>query len=185
MRIGVDIDGVVLDFVGAFLGLVREHYGTLLSHEDVFCHDLGQVLGLPKDMTLELVEETLRAGEFSPISGAPEALQSLIHQGHEITYITSRPNHHLDKTRAALIRNRIPCEEILSVNFLNKHEHATGLGLLVEDSIEEAVKLGHSGLPVLLYSQPWNRGSRNVKGYFTRVSDWPEILGHLKRSQAG
>jgi uncharacterized HAD superfamily protein len=74
VRIGVDIDGVVIDFVGAFLRIVRAKFGRTLSHEDVFCHDLSQVLGLPKAEVVPLIDRTIEENGFDLIPGSVEAL---------------------------------------------------------------------------------------------------------------
>ena len=59
MRIGIDIDGVISDFVFVFNKLVLKEFKYPLQEDEIYLHDLYLVLGINQDECLELIEKTL------------------------------------------------------------------------------------------------------------------------------
>ena len=58
MKLGFDIDGVISDFVGSFVKVVKKHHGLTLTEADIYCHDLNLVLGISKQERNKHVEQT-------------------------------------------------------------------------------------------------------------------------------
>jgi uncharacterized HAD superfamily protein len=174
MRIGIDIDGVIVDFVSAFLRIVGEEYGINLSREDVFCFNLAEVLGLPEEEVRRLIDKTMVRNEFALIPGARRALQKM--EGWERILVTGRDAKYQDVTRTMLERLEIPFERLIHASFLEKHLYDNSFHLFIEDNVEEALRLSEEGIPVLVFRQPWNRSTHNLGGYFRPVQNWEEVL---------
>ncbi len=97
MRILLDCDGVLADFVGPFLDLVNEEFSTSTRREDVTRYDIAKALGWDDAFSAsvsELVCRTLGMVERLPvIDGAREAVRALTGWG-EIYVVTSPwPGH--------------------------------------------------------------------------------------------
>lgn len=180
MRIGVDIDGVIIDFVGAFIRVLRGTYGITLAYNEILCHDLSQVLGLPKEEVAEMIDRTMEENAFDLIPGSREALIRLARAGHEIVLITSRPRRYLHKTREVLAKHQIPYKKLVFTRFLAKHSGGKGLDIAIEDSLEEAISLAQRKIRVLLISHPWNRSTLNARGSLTTVCHWDDALATLE-----
>lgn len=184
MRLGIDIDGVVLDFVSAFCTICRERHGYPIRYEDIIRHDLGQVLGLPKRRLEALIRETLESNLIRPYPGAVEELRRLREQGHVIELVTSRPESLRERTETVLRQNRVPYDKLVFASFLKKVVEAEHLDLFVEDSLAEALELADNGIPVLIYEHPWNRRSLNVEGRLCYVKDWTELVRAVEATAA-
>ena len=186
LTIGLDIDGVVLDFIGSFCKLLSTRHGIGLKYEQVFCHDLSQVLGVPKDTVNRWIEETIEANDFELIGGAKEGLE-VICGSHRVVFTTSRPRKYGELTREILTRRGIVVKEIEFVGFLEKHllPPALAFHIFVDDSVEEALLLRKSVPKVLLFTHPWNINSLNVMGLLRRVYSWQDILQEIEELESG
>lgn len=180
MRIGVDIDGVITDFVDGFVSLVKEKYSFIIRESDIIYHDLDLVLGIPKNEAYNLVFENL-VNRLSLIDGAKKGLIELSNAGHSIHIITARPSSLNDITVSFLKDNGIPFSSIVYLNHSEKHLCDMKLDVVIEDSLVDAINFAtcDSDCVVLLFSHPWNR-SINVKNLFTRVKSWGEIVFIIK-----
>lgn len=175
MKLGIDIDGVVLDFVSAFCRVCQRH-GYLLAYESIFCHDLGQVLGLGRTAVGSLVAETLGSGLVRPYSGAIEGLRELRRTGHRVELITSRPQFYQAVTESILHQYSIEYDKLVFSPYLKKVEQVEGLDVMVEDSLEEALALFEVPLEILVMRHPWNHRSLNVTGRLRFVDGWRDLI---------
>ena len=107
MRIGIDIDGVVADFVKTFIPLVRERYGLALTEEDIYVHDLFLVLGISESEAMELIRATI-CSDPGLIDGAKQAIDRL-NQEHDVILLTARPEDLFDVTRQWLSKSSFIC----------------------------------------------------------------------------
>lgn len=74
--IGLDIDGVIADFVSEFRSLVKGVYGAELAESDIRAHSLHLALGVSKEEASELVARNLRR-ELRLYPGAQEGSRHL------------------------------------------------------------------------------------------------------------
>jgi uncharacterized HAD superfamily protein len=178
LQIAVDIDGVLLDFIDGFIPVVRERLGVTISHELILTHDLHLLLGISREEMWEIVNETLATKVFPAIPGAVEGFGKL--DGHEITLVTSRPSVHEQRTRDNLSLHGFIVDKIIFRNYLKKFTDSDGTDVLIEDSLEEALLASQYVHNVLLFEQPWNRYTMNVKDRVIRVKDWDEVVGVIQ-----
>ena len=175
LNIALDIDGVIIDFVSSFIRTVKERLGFELKYEQIYCHEITQVLGLPKDDVKALLSETLMRNDFQLILGAKEAI-SRLYEEHHLFIVTGRDSCFEDQTKAILAFHEIPYQALYFSEYLKKHQVATHFDVFVEDSLEEALSLTQRGAEILLYHHPWNSQTLNVKNIIKRVHSWDEIL---------
>ncbi|QDI89213.1 hypothetical protein Nisw_06595 [Candidatus Nitrosopumilus sp. SW] len=177
MRIGIDIDGVISDFVTSFRKLVKEEYGVDFGYEDIQQHDLWKVLGLPKDETLQLVIKTFEY-DLGVQPGAIEGLKALAKK-HEIILVTARPVQAKQKTLEWLEKNDVSYQKIIFTNEGNKHcVEEENLEVIIDDHLEEISNWIGKTQKILVFNHPWNK-SLNIKNHFRRVYSWENILEEL------
>ncbi len=179
LNIAVDIDGVLLDFIDGFIPVVRERLGVTITHESIVTHDLHLLLGISREEMWEIVNETLATQVFPMIPGALDGMRKI--NGHDITLVTSRPAVHEQRTRDNLKMHGFMVDKIIFRNYLNKFTESDGTQVLIEDSLEEALLASQFVPHVLLFRQPWNRYTLNVKDRVIRVRDWDEVVGVIRR----
>ena len=173
MRIGVDIDGVVANFVAAFIPLVKERFGLALREQDIYVHDLYLVLGIPPDQVMELIRKTIRC-DLEPYPGAVRGLTRLC-QRHQVTLVTARPADMMDITGKWLARRNIPHHHLLHFQEGLKHENRHAFDVFVDDHLREAFGLVSKVPHIIIFDHPWNR-TFDLGGLFKRARNWRELV---------
>ena len=181
MRIGVDLDGVVSDFVSTFIGVVNEKYSVKLKQNQIYVHDLFLVLGVTKNEALSLIYETL-SRDINVIEGAREALVKL-KEKHEIVIITARPEGTYKTTQEWLEQNKIPYDTLLYIKEGEKNQTEIELDVFVDDHLGEIIEFYGKARKLIIFDHPWNK-SLNVLRLFERARNWKEVL-HTIESTSG
>ncbi len=95
MHIAIDLDEVVLDFVGGIVNSVNVEYGSSLTYDDIVGWDLAPVL----DPILEeswwgwmKKRDWLWGNVFEAVHGAIGGLYKLHRAGHYIEIVTAKPD---------------------------------------------------------------------------------------------
>ena len=193
MRLGFDLDEVVVDLTSEFEKYLESTYGIewpmncFVDYNFVKCtfhHD--------EEFNARIVEDMLRAAndaEFQfqakPLAGATEVLHKLKKSGHKLYFITSRPKQNQPYTHKWLREYDIPFDKLIVIG----HEKPKGvwglryrLDMYVDDlqkhllSMWAYKKRWRKGL--LLLDKPWN-DDYDTGTRFKRVSNWYEILRHV------
>ena len=183
MKIGVDIDGVVADFVTAFLPVLKDLVGREIRYEEITHYWFQDVLGYDDETEKRVREEIDRRDvlrHLSPITGSLETLNRL-GRDHEVHFVTARPGWKWgDVTRDWLAAEGYRYDSVL-FREEKKAEAGEGFDLFVEDYLENARDLAALGIQVCLYDQPWNQTDALPDGV-VRVRTWEEIEEAVKRS---
>ena len=179
MKLGFDIDGVISDFVGSFVRIVKKHYSLTLTEADIYCHDLNLVLGISKQERNKLIRETL-LGDIALMPKAQRTLMRLKSEGHQIFIITARFKDLVDVTKAWLKNKGIPYSRLIQLNEGEKYLAEVELDLIVEDNLEDALEWSQKVDNILVYDHPWNQ-TLNVKGLIKRVHSWDDIFKEIQR----
>lgn len=179
MKIGIDIDGVIADFVTSFRALVKEKYNIEFGYEDIREHDLYKVLGINEKEAIELILETFDF-DLNTQPDAPESIRKLS-EIHEIVLVTARPQQTEEITKKWLEKKGIPYNKLIIVTEGNKHEtEKEGFDVIIDDHLKEIVRWSEKVPLVLVYNHPWNK-SLNIKNNFERVFSWEDILEKLDK----
>jgi len=172
LRIAVDIDGVISDFVGTFIPLVKERYGIELSQDDIYVHDLFLVLGITEQETQELIIETLRR-PIRPIPGAVKALKK-INSNHDVHIITARHPSAQEITKQWLSDHKIQYDSLIWLKEGNKHLLEKKFDIVIDDHLRELLGFHGKVKHLVVFDHPWNR-TKNVKALVRRVYTWNDI----------
>ena len=178
MKVGIDIDDVVEDFVGAYLSFQRERTGSAPSYTDFISYD---------DFDFELYDafcDSLQSSSLPPVAYAPEALRSLSAAGYPFVFITARSSVFYERTTRSLERF-IPSPVIFFTGGGFSSDHFSkaqiclreGVDCMVEDNAYHARACASFGIKTYLLDRPWNRSDSppNV----LRVSGWRDVLSGL------
>jgi len=193
MKIGIDLDEVLAEFVSAFLQFHNEKYGTKLNKNHFHVYEFEKVLGGTEENAADKAYEFFGTHHFKniqPTEGARKAMEKLAKAGHELFVITSRQSEVVEDTKNWLEAN-FP-KVFKEIHFTsNKYGRTNpnisktdackkiGISLLIEDNLEHASSCAAEGINVLLLDRPWNQGElpKNVK----RFSLWEEVLKEIER----
>lgn len=172
LKIAVDIDGVVSDFVATFVYIVKEKYNIDLTPGDIYVHDLFLVLGVMEKEVKELVIEALHR-PIIPIPGAVDTLQRIC-QKHEIHLITARPPSTLEITKRWLSTYSIPYHSLVYLTEGNKHLAEQSFDIVIDDHLRELLSFSTKVQHLVVFDHPWNQ-TKNVRGLVRRVYSWKDI----------
>lgn len=181
MRIGIDIDGVVANFVAALVPLVKNRYGLALRERDIYVHDLDLVLGVMQYEVMDLVRQAIKC-DLEPYPGAILGLRRLRRQ-HEVTLVTSRPVDMMDVTKAWLSRRGIPHDDLLHFGEGSKHHNELGFHVFVDDHLRETFGFVGKVPCIIIFDRPWNR-TFNAGGLFKRAHNWRELVSIIETYRA-
>lgn len=192
MKIGVDLDEVLTEYVKNFIIFHNQNYGTKLNFEDIKKYFFYELLGISFEEDIGRQYkffETDLFKQIQPVSGAVNGVDKL-KNNFEMVIITARPNEIKDKS-INWIEKYFP--DIFSqIIFTNKHslnndlkreKHdiclELGVNLIIEDSLATAEKCASIGIKVLLLDKPWNQ-AENLPNGIKRVHSWEEIVREIE-----
>jgi uncharacterized HAD superfamily protein len=175
--IGLDIDGVIVDYATSMLPLLSEVCNRPVSPEDIYTYDLAECLELD-DKAVEYIWQKTLGTDFlrnaPPVDGAIEGLSEL--GDHEIWIITGRPSSLKDLTESWLAARGIKYDRIIFDRVMDKMTVGPEFDFFVEDFLEGALTIAGAGIFTILFDQPWNQ-TPSLPANCRRVHDWPTIVG--------
>jgi uncharacterized HAD superfamily protein len=176
--IGVDIDGVVVDYVTAALPLFSKVCGRPVSYQEFYCRDIGKCLGIDTKTEAYCWEQILSTDLLRyapPIKGAIGAFSKL--RKHEIWLVTGRPLSMQGLTTSWLNEKDIKYDRITFSSGKSKGMLSLqrDFDVFIEDQLEVACLMAEAGVFTLLLNQPWNQAS-TLPENCQRVSDWNAVV---------
>ena len=194
MRLGFDLDEVVVDLSAQFEKYLEMNYGIAWPPECFVQYSISRCVFNKEDEELNSrvikdLQQVANDAEFQfqakPMYDSRRVLQKLRRAGHKLYFITSRPKQNQPATFKWLRYNDIPFDGLRVIG----HSEPKGLygvrcklDMYVDDleshleSMWAYKKRWRKGL--LLYDRPWNY--RKMDGSkFIRIFGWEEILRHV------
>ncbi len=161
-RLLLDIDGVVVKY--DFVGLVKRYFGVDIEPRAIFAYNLADVLGVSSREIDDMFQEQVW-GKPDFMDNALDTLNEMS-KIYEIIIYSNRIKYMGEKGLVKwLIDCRIPFEGI-DYGQSEYDFHIDDRPEKLEDT-NSSVKL--------LYTQPWNISTMNIKRNLTRVNNWYEI----------
>ena len=188
MKIGIDIDETLLNYIPILCDWHNHVYHTSLTKPKITSYNLWEVWGGTKEEAIQKVHSFQESDYFDmigPVEGAVRGIRKL-HLNNEIYILTSRSDYFSEKTKEQLLNYF--GDKFLDIFFTNNYSNSTqlvsekksdicldvGIELMIDDNFETAVQCADSWIRVLMMSQPWNKG-KSYPGV-QRVNNWKEIL---------
>jgi 5'(3')-deoxyribonucleotidase len=190
MKIGIDLDEVLVDFLPAFIEYHNAVYGTSLGREDFFSYRYWEIIGGTREEAIQKVHDFHQTSYFKnlkPIIGAQEAL-GLLRRGNDLFIITSRQNSITEITRQWIGRYfpDIFSDVCLTNSYSRSGDSKTkkeycdllGIDFLIDDQLDYALECLAPKRKVLLLDCPWNKSEKLPPG-IKRVCSWKEIIASI------
>ncbi|MGE3858219.1 MAG: hypothetical protein AB7G21_14795 [Dehalococcoidia bacterium] len=181
MRLGIDFDNTLADFVATLQQITRERTGFELrglrerhpETEDVEAIIHAAVGKERFEALIHEVQSTDLTVEMAPLPGAVEVARRLA-LTHELVVVTARPEADTRSVRAWLRRHDIPVADLVATDFQPKAPHALAHGLSVhlDDTASMLVDFdeAHPTVPALI-AHPMNARSARA-AHWRSVEDW-------------
>ncbi|MGE5473365.1 MAG: 5' nucleotidase, NT5C type [Ignavibacteriales bacterium] len=176
MRIGLDIDGVIVDTISSCAAGISDYLGYEITCEDIVFR-YGEMHEIH-----EFWQENANKFLFCtpPKAGVCGHINELLNS-HEIYFISSRGKQLLDESKSWFENYGLPKDNL----FLTAGEPKAGLckefelDLFIEDSPVNAEEIANAGVLVLLLDTFYNCDFQ--KEGIIRCKDWKEIMTQIKR----
>ena len=189
MKIGIDLDDVIVSIVSPFIDFYNKKYGKNVSFEDMKTYNFWECgIGKTRKEAIKFTDEFFNSEEFKLvplIKGARKSID-LLSKKFQIYILTGRKKRYIETTKEFVKQNfpDIPIEVYHSGDYYigqdkTKVEFCKELGIriIVEDSLENAINCSKENIKVFLIDRPWNQGKTN--GNIKRVQDWEDILDEI------
>ena len=191
MKIGIDIDDTIAEYMKGYLEFYNKKKGTNFVVEDIFSYSQVEVLKVPKDEAKELIFEFGETEKFLNLDflpGAKESISTLENGEHKIFFITSRPETERNKTQLFL-DNNFP-KNNFELHFSGERWGTLktkgdicvelGVQVMIDDNKNYAFDCAKKGVKVLLVDRPWNKEHEEQENII-RVFNWQEIMNEINK----
>ena len=181
LKIGLDVDGVIIDLVSVMLPYLSIECGYNVNHEDIHCYNIDEALGLQNKMVgiIEEVYKSKNLKQAPPIEGAIEGINRL--SKGSVYLITVRPEKTRTDTEWWLDKHNIDYDELVFTSEGDKSSivRRFNVDIFVEDCLDHAISLSSNDVNTLLLDKPWNRDEL-VSNKITRVYNWNDITNSIQ-----
>lgn len=189
MRIAVDMDDVVVDFIGGLLKAVKTEYGEEIDVDSIVDWDLKPILNPIIDRKggwwKWLQDREWLWANFTVIDGAIGAIDQLrFRDGHWVEMVTSKPvwaEHNVFKW---LGKWRPSFQRVTIVKVEDKKADFTDADVLIDDKPSHCADFIASGRKAILFTAAHNRTMKTPDGV-VRAGSWKEVLAAIKEMDNG
>jgi 5'(3')-deoxyribonucleotidase len=181
MRVLLDVDGVIADFVSGYLSAVKRATGRDYLADQITGFDIPRALRLAAAERQAVEQAVSRPGYCQELGEYPGAVAAVeqIARVHEVVFVTGQwsgsPTWTSD--REQWLRSRFG---ELGRNVVHTQlKHVVSGDVLVDDNLDNcaAWAAAHQAGTAIVWSRPWNR--RQEPPTVARMSDWQRLLAWL------
>ena len=162
MRIGVDLDGVIYDLVGALERQLRRRGVEVEDLPAPTKYHFYEQWGMDRETFYKEIEYGVCVGDLywkgDPIVDSKYSIDHLRSKGHEVVLITHRltegcESHIRLATYSWLAHHRIHHDDLIFTHDKTIH----GLDALLDDCTENLCNARDAGIQAIGFWQPWNQ----------------------------
>ncbi len=195
MHIAVDLDDVVLDFVGGVRRSVKSEFGIDLPDDAIDRWDLHEILDpiIGRSWWSWLRDRDWIWATFPAIDGAMGGLEQLRRDGHYLECVTSKPRWAEYNVWKWIGKWRPPFQRVTITGPDEKKVDWTNAEILIDDkpqNIQEFAgeyRLGIGPRMGIIFDRPHNRSfviGPHRDGTMFRAEDWREVVARVKEISA-
>jgi len=187
MKIGVDMDEVLVELLDSFLEFYNLRFDKSFKKEDFKSYEFKDTLGETQEEIVKLVEEYDYRDGIRLVEGALESVRELSKE-HELLVLTARHPMFKEKTERYLEKNFkgffsdvLYTGEVFQKYGVRKADLCKKLGLdyIIEDNGVFSLECAEKGTCVFLLDKPWNQNNGEHEK-IVRVNNWADILSKVK-----
>ena len=193
LRIGVDVDDVLVESLPAYLELFRRRFGREVKIQEAAWEIFRRFPEIPAEQVGAFYAELERIDFLGTRPVYPEAIagvRALAAAGHRLYVVTGRLAQHQNHTRRmlegagllGLFEDLVHRDGESLAGYKPRVLRELGLQLHIEDELDVARAAARIPVQVLLLDRPWNRG--DLPGGVTRVKDWDQVVRRVAEEAA-
>lgn len=180
MKIGLDLDGVVVAWHEHFTEFLNHRYNLNLDFKDWTDYGFTNS-GLPLCKIQELVQVQSYYHGFLLPKPIPDAIETLdkLKDKHTFHVITNRKLNARQDAVEWLDKKGVSYDSISFTKNKARICYLLGLDLMIDDELSNVERVAITGVECLLYNRPYNQ-TKDLNRLITRVNSWKEIYNILK-----
>ena len=171
MRIGIDIDGVIVDTINYVAAELSKYLNRKVKPDEV-AHNLEKIENIVRIFS-EDGERLLCS--LDPLEDAVDSINKLAEE-HDLYIISARFHVHYDITVEWIKKHGIKADQIIFTEGKGKLAACKekGIDVFIEDSVKNALELADNGIKVILFSAEYNSSVQRED--IIRCDNWKCIL---------
>lgn len=171
MIIGVDVDDVVLDLVGEWIGLYNADHGDTLTIDDVKTWTISDVVKAECGTKIyDYLKHPTLYETMPPVEGAIEGVRALREMGHRVVFVTSCVRGVMfDAKWTRLIQlGFLSSKTRLEYDYIGATDKTlVNVSRMLDDKAETVNAFGLRGY---LFKRPWNNGQWTWENFIDAVA---------------
>jgi 5'(3')-deoxyribonucleotidase len=181
-HIAIDLDDVVLDFMGGVRHAISNEFGIDLAAEDIDKWDIKDVLDpiIGRSWWSWLRDREWLWANFPTMPGAIGGIEKLRSQGHYLEIVTSKPRWAEHNTWKWLGKWRPSVQRVTIVGATDRKVDFTDAQILIDDKPENIEDFLAENRQGILFKRPHNLGTvlavhRTREGRVLSADSWRDI----------
>ena len=186
-RVAVDLDDVVLDFVGGLCEAVHTEYGVMVPQEAITDFNLKPFLDpiIGRSWWSWMRDRDWLWSHFPAVPGAIGTLDRLRREGFYLELVTSKPEWAEHNVLRWLGKWRPPFNQVTIVGPKDRKVDFTDAFVLVDDKLDNLVEFSAEGRFGILFTRPHNTKYELLPPRVVRADDWLGVYNELRRLKNG
>lgn len=180
MKIALDMDDVVVDFIGGVLECIATETGIVIPKANIKGWDFGKYG--PDDALGEHWFDWLERKDwlwstFPAVDGAINSITRLRRAGHTVQLISHKPEWAEWCAWRWLGKWRPPVSEVILLDPSETKAHYSDADILVDDKPQNVAEWIETGRQAVTFGQPWNDSTwqwAQVMAYLEETEEWLE-----------
>ena len=174
LRIGIDIDNVVINSTQAVIDYYNSRTGDSLRECDIKTYDVSQYVQPEfRDCFYELFWNEKALEKVKPLPYCQQTIKSLFHLGHEIYFVTATTPQYLP-FKYNLLKEYFPYMDIGKALIVAQDKHMVNVDVLIDDYWGNCVNAPYYSI---LLDYPWNVNYDDAEyEKIFRVPNWRYIV---------
>lgn len=180
LRIGFDLDGVVVDSPQQVVNYVNERLGLNLCMNDFKTYSMEDALPDQYKWIIDTAfKDSAMWKKVGLIDGAYNTLKRVWNEGHEIYFVTSSLPQNLKKKIGHLSRSLdfFPKDFVWRHTINTQYKQIIKLDIHVDDALFNL--LGDREYASICVDMPYNQTSENIPNFY-RAYNWDDIYQKIK-----
>ena len=180
MRLGFDLDGVIVDSPQQVVKYINDKLGLGLTMNDFKTYSMEDALPEQYKWIVEMAfRDSAMWKKVTLIIGVYPMIKKLYEEGHDIYFVTSSLPQNLKKKINHLARNLdfFPKDYVWRHTINTQNKQLINLDILVDDGLFNLI--GERSYYSLCMDMPYNQTEEEIKR-FTRVHNWAEIYSTIQ-----
>lgn len=176
MRVGIDIDGVTLDFHGALRDAYYTWFGVKVPEFKEWDDPLKLMHFETYGELWDWCDHAKVWDDIPYVPGAPGAIDYLLGEGHSVAFVTSRSDGAAAAAEFWHVQSPWRRQTQL-VTGLGNSKHTVPCTVYVDDSPAVIETLTEAGRRVIVFDRPWNRHIKvddQQRQY--RARNWDDVV---------